>query len=298
MIPAILSIPQVMTAALALNPPDSSSAKSYFTPEQREAQILSHQRLVQWVASRLRPCFFDPKPDLQDLVQLGNLALIKAIDSFDPACGASVATWALHKIRSSILHYRIKHFPGSQQRFNNYTRLGSATLKVTHDLNCTPTSEDLAAHLGMTLAEFLSFQNQATPLIYETTATMPDTRGTPYAHVHVTPIPSPDPDPQALALTDELRQRLAHALKLLPPKYRQLVLLHIAFDMPLKQIVKHLHTDPRTVKESLARAMTLLRAQLGETAPVVTRILPIEPIAEVEQTQPFQLQQQHCLAFA
>ncbi|MGI9306912.1 MAG: sigma-70 family RNA polymerase sigma factor, partial [Gammaproteobacteria bacterium] len=55
-------------------------------------------RLVVWVAKRFRNRGFD----FIDLIQEGNLGLMRAIDRFDPAVGARFSTFATHWIQQGI----------------------------------------------------------------------------------------------------------------------------------------------------------------------------------------------------
>lgn len=74
-------------------------------PEIREALILAHQSLVYYAASR----FIGGGETLEDLVQVGNIGLINAIDRYDAARDVRFSTYAMPTIVGEIKrHFRDK----------------------------------------------------------------------------------------------------------------------------------------------------------------------------------------------
>ena len=67
----------------------------------RERLIVRYVGLVSYLARRFRPA----GDQLDDLVQVGVIGLIKAIDRFDPARGASFTSYAVPTILGEIRHY-------------------------------------------------------------------------------------------------------------------------------------------------------------------------------------------------
>ena len=73
--------------------------------EAREQLIESHLNLVRFLASK----FKNRGEPLEDLVQVGSLGLIKAIDRFDPDRGLEFTTFATPTIMGEIKrHFRDK----------------------------------------------------------------------------------------------------------------------------------------------------------------------------------------------
>jgi len=72
------------------------------TPGQtRECLIESHLPLVKALARR----YAGPDAELDDLVQVGAVGLIKASDRFDPGKGVAFATFATPTIEGEIRHH-------------------------------------------------------------------------------------------------------------------------------------------------------------------------------------------------
>lgn len=67
----------------------------------REELIVSYRPLVYWIAGKI--CVQDPELK-QDMIQEGMLALIRAVDKFDPERGFKFTTYAYHKIHGQIIN--------------------------------------------------------------------------------------------------------------------------------------------------------------------------------------------------
>lgn len=97
----------------------------------REEIILAHQGLVRHFIKIQDPV------EIDDLVQLGNIGLVRAIDKFDLDAGTAFATFAAIQIRSEISHYL------RDQR--NVIRIPRNLYERTHQI--TTAIDDLAIRL-------------------------------------------------------------------------------------------------------------------------------------------------------
>ena len=114
----------------------------------RELLVSRHRRLVWLCVQRYRR---GPEP-AEDLMQVGYVGLLKAINNFDPAFGRTLATYAQPCITGEIKrHFRDKrwqvHVHRSLKELVLQTR--EATLQLTQELGRTPADSDLARHLGV-----------------------------------------------------------------------------------------------------------------------------------------------------
>lgn len=67
----------------------------------REELIVSYRPLVWWIAGRIRTADSELK---QDIIQEGMLALIRAVDKFEPERQLKFSTYAYHKIHGQIIN--------------------------------------------------------------------------------------------------------------------------------------------------------------------------------------------------
>jgi RNA polymerase sigma-B factor len=113
-----------------------------------ELLVTRHQGLVR---SCVRPYLRSPEP-VEDLMQVGYVGLVKAIGNFDPAAGASLATYARPCITGEIKrHFRDKRWQVHVKRpvQELVLEVRTATGQLTQELGRTPTDSDLARHLGV-----------------------------------------------------------------------------------------------------------------------------------------------------
>ncbi len=92
-----------------------------------------------------------PEP-AEDLLQVGYVGLVAAINNFDPAVGCSLATYARSHINGEIKRYfRDKrwHVHVVRPVKELVTQVRTATWQLAQELGRTPTEADLAASLGV-----------------------------------------------------------------------------------------------------------------------------------------------------
>ena len=122
--------------------------------EARDQLIVSHLNLVRYLASK----FKNRGESLDDLVQVGTIGLIKAIDRFDPDRGLEFTTYATPTIMGEIKrHFRDKGWsvrvPRRLQELS--AKVNQATDELTKELQRSPTVDEIADYLGVSVDEVL-----------------------------------------------------------------------------------------------------------------------------------------------
>jgi RNA polymerase sigma-B factor len=129
------------------------------SPEGSEQRAIACELLVERYTRLVRSCvrqyLGSPEP-AEDLMQVGFVGLLKAINNFDPSFGGSLSGYALPCVTGEIKrHFRDKrwqvHVRRSAQELMLEVR--KATEQLTHALGHSPSNEELAERLGMTLAD-------------------------------------------------------------------------------------------------------------------------------------------------
>jgi len=118
----------------------------------RAALIERHLPLVTFMARK----FADRGEPLDDLIQVGTIGLIKAIDRFEISKGFEFSTFATPTIVGEIKrHFRDKTWAVRVPR--RLQELGAsvtkATTELTQKLDRSPTPKEIAKHLGITVDE-------------------------------------------------------------------------------------------------------------------------------------------------
>ena len=114
-------------------------------------------RYTKLVRSCVRQYRGSPEP-AEDLIQVGYVGLLKAINNYDPEVGDSLAAYAQPCVYGEIKrHFRDKrwqiHVRRSAQEL--LLELRKATEELTHNLGRTPTEAELAERLGVSAEDLL-----------------------------------------------------------------------------------------------------------------------------------------------
>ena len=122
--------------------------------EAREKLVMSHMNLVRFLANK----FKNRGEPLDDLIQVGYLGLLKAIDRFDPSRGLEFTTYASPTIMGEIKrHFRDKGWsvrvPRRLQELS--AKVNQATDVLTTELQRSPKIEEIAEYLDASVDEVL-----------------------------------------------------------------------------------------------------------------------------------------------
>ncbi len=123
-------------------------------PEGRDQLIVSHLNLVRFLASK----FKNRGEPLDDLIQVGTIGLIKAIDRFDPSRGLEFTTYATPTILGEIKrHFRDKGWsvrvPRRLQELS--AKVNQANDELTNELSRSPSVEEIAKRVGASVDDVL-----------------------------------------------------------------------------------------------------------------------------------------------
>jgi RNA polymerase sigma-B factor len=227
-------------------------------PDSEERQQLRgrlvemHLPLVEYLARR----FAGRGEPLDDLVQVGTIGLIKAVDRFDTERGVEFSTYATPTVVGEIKrHFRDKGWTVRVPRRLQELRasLTSATAELTHQLNRAPTVAELAMQLRIgeeEVLEGLESANAYTAVSLEAG----DSEGLSVADTL---------GEYDLALEGvEYRESIKPLLESLPPRERRILLLRFFGNLTQSQIAAELGISQMHVSRLLARTLSQLRERL------------------------------------
>jgi len=224
-----------------------------------EVLVTRYRPLVRSCARRFQN---SPEP-YEDLLQVGYVGLIKAINNYDPAAGTGLAGYALPCVSGEIKRYfRDKRWQVHVKRSLQELRLSArnATAELTQALGHAPSDAELAARLNVTEDELrevkcaeLAFQSSSldAPLTDdEGRVSLADLIGT--------------EDPRLEHVLD--MESVWKHLSGLPDREQQLVLLRFYGNKTQAEIGKQLGISQMHVSRLLAEALEYLRERLLEPA--------------------------------
>ncbi len=223
-------------------------------PRLRERLILAHMNLVRYLARK----FANRGEPLEDLIQVGMIGLINAIDRFDPARGIRFATYATPTIVGEIRrHFRDKGWAVKVPRRLQELSLAAnrAVDELSQRLDRAPTIGEIATRLGVPEEEAVEALELSD--LYELPSLDRDI-GT-------------DEDDSGGALADyigredveierfERRNRLSQALKALPDRERQIIELRFFRNLSQTEVAKRMKISQMHVSRLQHRALSRLR---------------------------------------
>jgi RNA polymerase sigma-B factor len=214
----------------------------------RERLIEAHLPLVESLARRYAHC----GERIEDLVQVGSIGLIKAVDRFDPARGASLAAFAAPNILGEIKrHLRDKSDPIRVPRRSQEVsaRLRGAERQLATRLQRNPTSSELAAATDLDedqLAEAARVERARAPLSLADAA----------------PAVSAD----EIFNASEDRLLLSSGMRSLHRRERQVLRCRYFADMSQNEIADRLGISQTQASRLIASGLEKLRANLDENS--------------------------------
>lgn len=199
----------------------------------------------------------------EDMVSCGVQGLIEAFRAYDPNRGAKFSTYALPRIRGSILDaLRAAHpLPRSLQKVSSDIEKANAGLYT--DLGRSPTKEELANRLGLNVGELMEASKISSirVLSLEGIAEMTVSGATEKLTEMADDDPSVDPD--SVAQQQILRNRLLAAVEELPERERRIIKLYYIESRSLKSIGRAMEISESRASQLRHRAIRRLRTALA-----------------------------------
>src|SRR5580704_11972432 len=119
----------------------------------REQLILDHLPQVNWIATRIHEKLTG-NTLLEDLISIGIIGLINAIDNFDPSLNVQLKTYAEYRIRGAILD-SVRGMDGiAPHKRKRLKQVQIAMDGLEQRLQRAPGEEEIAAELGIGLKEY------------------------------------------------------------------------------------------------------------------------------------------------
>ena len=228
-------------------------------PQLRERLVLMHQNLVRYLAGK----FMNRGEPLEDLVQVGMIGLINAIDRYDSSRGTKFSTYAAPTIVGEFRRY-FRDKAWSLKVPRRLQELNQAASKAQDELSSLlgrpPTIQEVAARLGATEEETLEAMELGNA--YDTVSLDAKMPG------------EPDSTPAALSefvgveddsiVTIDAYGDLDQALDALDPRERAIIVHRFFSDMSQSEVAKQLHISQMHVSRLQNRALQHLKLLMND----------------------------------
>jgi len=228
-------------------------------PTLRDRLVELHMPLVIYLARR----FSGRNEPMNDLVQVGAIGLIKAVDRFDPERGLEFSTYATPTILGEIKrHFRdtgwLIHVPRRAQELQ--TTLNTARADLSQELGRAPTVPELAKRIDIDEETVLEALDAARA----------------YSGVPLDIFAAPGeavPEHPILGIVDEGFEQVEHRAVLrdviatLPESEREILLLRFVANKTQTEIASIVGVSQMQVSRLVARGLKRMRETLGAPEP-------------------------------
>ena len=220
----------------------------------KELVVLACMPIVKKVAHSLARRCTDP---VEDIVQVGSLGLIKAVDLYNPEISKNFKSYATYLITGEIRHYlrdRTTIIRAPREIKELSFRIHKLTLELTEKLGTTPTDKDIAEALQMPQEKVEEVNNLERRT---TTISIDQILGTDDNSISLVERIEDESQKQAFD-SYENRMILNDAIKLLEPVEQQLITLNYYEGLNQREISDRLGISQMQVSRKLKKSLQKL----------------------------------------
>ncbi len=240
--------------------------KHHHCERARELLILHYAGLVKYVLDRL--ALNPPSPvEFNDLVNTGILGLIDAVDRYDPEYGTPFKSYAICRIRGSILDEAKKLGWIPRSRYRKHVMIEHAYAQIEREMGRPATDEEVARVLDLELEglyELLADMHSSNFIsLYDCIHADAVERGTCLIDI----IEDPQVDPAESVELREMQERLADAIRNLLEKEKFVIMLYYYEELTFKEIGRVLSVSESRVCQIHTKAVLRIRGKLRDIMP-------------------------------
>src|ERR671931_207343 len=229
----------------------------------RERLVVAYSPLVKFIAGRMASGL-PSHVEEADLISYGLLGLISAIERFDPGREIKFETFAITRIKGSIID-ELRSLDWVPRSVRTRAReIEKANAKLEHELHRAPTDQEMSDALGMTVEEFqesLVRISNSSVVALDELWTVSDASGDQVSLLDTIQDPSAV-DPAAEMDTTEMKDRLADAIARLPEREKLVVALYYYENLTLREIGEVLGVTESRVSQLHTKAVLRLKSRL------------------------------------
>ena len=231
----------------------------------RDRLILSYAPLVKYVAGRMSnglPAHIEEA----DLISYGLLGLISALDRFDPAREIKFETYAVSRIKGSIID-ELRSLDWVPRSVRGKARdIEKTCALLEHRLQRAPTDKEIADELGMTVEEFqhalVQISNTSIVALDELWS-ISGSEGDSSALIDTLEDPK-SKDPSRMLDLSEMKACLADAIDALPRREKIVIALYYYENLTLREIGEVLGVTESRISQMHTKAVMRLKGRLRD----------------------------------
>ncbi len=247
------------TAALYSSGKTSSTKTVH--KQNRDELIMKYAPLVKNIVGRLAAKLPIDAADKEDLINVGIMGLMSALDKYDKSRNVQFETYASFRIRGAVLdELRAKDWVPRATRSKD-SKIENAMNALKRKLGRAPDEGEIAAHLGISLDEYYKLLDDARCVSLISTEDLPPDYLEKYSREDIFEGIN-EGNPLNMLVDMEFREKLKEAIDQLPPKEKLVLSLYYYEELTMKEAGKVMDLTESRVCQLHAQAVMRLRGMV------------------------------------
>ncbi len=232
-----------------------NSYRAQLTLDQRNTLVENHLSQIRFIAERIavRLPF---RVEIHELINVGVLGLLDAVDKYDPSRGVQFKTYAELRVKGAILDSLREQDWAPRSLRRKGREVQSAYAQIEKKQGRPATEEEVSQALNIPLIEFQGLLNELHCLSFADLDSENDGLKRQISNTL-------NKLPLLLYEQKELRQKLTDAIDRLPDRERQVVALYYVEELTMKEIGLVLDITESRVSQLHTQAILKLRSVLA-----------------------------------
>ena len=232
-------------------------------PKIKEKLIIKYANLVKYVAGRLM-ISLPPSVESDDLESAGILGLIDAIDRFDLKYGVKFESYAIPRIKGSMLD-ELRKLDWIPRSIRSKTRiLEKVMTKIENEKGAPATDDEIAERLHISLEEYFNMLKEVSSVsLLSLDSVIFNDEGS-KGELHEVIEKKDDEEPYESISRDELKELIIRAIDDLPETERLVIALYYYEELTLKEIGQVLQLSESRISQIHTKTILSLRGKLKE----------------------------------
>jgi len=249
-----------------------SRSKNRMKESEKEAVIREMMPFIKYTAYRYQ-WRMPPQMTVDDLISVGIIGLLDAIDKYDPSKKAKLKTYAEFRIRGAMLDEIRSNDWAPKTLRKKYNDIRAAYATVEKREGRLATEEEVAEYLGISVDELFDTMNRANNSVMISIEELEDIKANANGGDYDIDEYLPDPDgntPLEEAERNDQKRYLASLISRLPEKEKLVLSLYYFEELTFKEIGHILNLTESRICQLHAQALTKLKAEIDPVSLVRT----------------------------
>ncbi len=197
--------------------------------------------------------------ELDDLLQVGYIGLLDALERFDPNQCTAFSTYATQRIKGAMLdELRSRDWLPRQAR-QNIKKVAKAITELEHKLARAPTELEIARYLEISIEEYRKILLDSNSCHLCSYDEMKRKLGD---GIDLIIKQQEDNNPASMILTEEIRNKIIQQINHLPENEKMVLILYYQEDFNLKEIGKVINISESRVSQLHSQAIKRIKSKI------------------------------------